>query len=343
MRIVVTGATGNIGTALLRVLSVATGVTEVVGVCRRPPATAPPRTRWVRADVGADDLGPAMEGADAVVHLAWAIQPSHDEARLRRTNVTGTGRVIAAAAAAGARVLIHVSSVGVYSPGPVDRAVDEEWPRDGVPSSSYSRHKAEVERLLDAAAGDVPGMRIVRVRPGLVFSRRAATGVRRLFVGPLVPRALLAPSRIPVVPRVDRLRFQAVHSDDVADALHRALTRDVAGAFNLAGDPVLDPDVLAAALGARAVPVPALLARAVVAATWHARLQSTSPGWLDLARAAPVMDTTRARTLLGWAPRVRSTDALRELLEGMADGAGAPTPPLSPIRHVPRFGGARPG
>jgi len=333
VRIVVTGATDNLGTALLRVLSVAPGVTEIVGVCRRPPAAAPPRTRWLRADVGLDDLAPAMDGADAVVHLAWAIQPSRDPRLLWRTNVVGTHRVAAAAAAAGAGVLVHGSSVGVYSRGPKDRAVDESWPRDGVPSSSYSRHKAEAERRVDAVEAGTP-MRVVRVRPGLVFSRRAATGVRRLFVGSLAPRALLAPGRIPLVPRVDRLRFQAVHSDDVAVAYHQAVVRRVTGAFNLAADPVLDPDVLAAALHARAVPVPRALLRAAVSVTWRARLQPTPPGWVDLALAAPFMDCRRARSLLGWEPATTSVDALLALLEGMAEGAGGPTPPLAPAPSV---------
>ncbi len=243
--------------------------------------------------------------------------------------------MIEAAIAAGVGAFVHGSSVGVYSRGPTDRAIDESWPRAGIPSSFYSRHKAEAERLLDDLARDVPAMRVVRMRPGLVFSRRAASGVRRLFLGRLAPRALLAPGRIPVVPRVARLRVQAVHSDDVADAYHRALTRRVDGAFNLAADPVLDPRAVAGALGAPAVPVPAAALRALVAATWRARLQPTPPGWLDLALGAPVMDCGRARALLGWEPRVASTEALRELLAGMADGAGHPTPPLAPAGTAP--------
>ena len=47
----------------------------------------------------------------------------------------------------------------------------------------------------------------------------------------------------------------------------------------------------------------------------------------------PTMDTTRARTELGWTPRYTSTEALLELLEGMRDPVGAPTPPLEPMRR----------
>lgn len=115
------------------------------------------------------------------------------------TNVDGTARMLAAAAAAGVGAVVVASSVGAYSPGPKDRAVDESWPTEGIPSSAYSRQKARVERLLDAFEADQPDVRIVRIRPGLVFQgsagseiaryleppgRRILTAIRGLVVGP---------------------------------------------------------------------------------------------------------------------------------------------------------------
>jgi UDP-glucose 4-epimerase len=88
--------------------------------------------------------------------------------------------------------LVYASSVGAYSPGPKDRRVDESWPTQGIPTSLYSRHKATVERELDRLASEQPRLRIVRLRPGLIFPRSAATEIRRLFVGPLLPRRLRA-------------------------------------------------------------------------------------------------------------------------------------------------------
>jgi hypothetical protein len=125
MRIVVTGATGNVGTAVLRALAADERVQEIVGLARRLPDWQNPRTRWVRADVAADPLEPHFAGADAVIHLAWLIQPSRDGAELERVNVAGSRRVFEAAAQAGAGALVHASSVGAYASGPKDRAVDE--------------------------------------------------------------------------------------------------------------------------------------------------------------------------------------------------------------------------
>lgn len=329
MRVVVTGATGNVGTSLMRALSADPAVTSVVGVARRRPDMPLPKVDWVAADVSGDDLTAPFAGADVVVHLAWLIQPSHRLAVVEATNVAGTKRVLDATAAAGAGALVYASSVGVYSPGPKDRRVDERWPTEGISTSFYSRHKAATERMLDHFEAEHLTTRVVRLRPGLIFKREAASGIRRLFLGGLLPPQLLKPSRIPVVPRTDRLVFQAVHTDDVAEAYRLAIVGEARGAFNVAADPVLGPDELGRILGARPVPVPAPVLRMAADISWKAHLQPTPPGWVDLAVETPIMDTGRARSELGWHPTRTAGEALCELLEGFADRAYGPTPPLA--------------
>ena len=328
MRVVVTGATGNVGTSVVRALAADPRVEEIVGVARRPPRWQPARTRWVTADVVTSPLEPLFEGADAVIHLAWLIQPSHDARALRAVNVDGSRRVFEAAARAGVEVLVHASSVGVYSPGPKDRRVDESWPRDGVPTSFYSRHKAEAERLLDELEGE---LRIVRVRSGLIFKREAASAIRRLFIGPLLPSPLVHPRLIPILPLPPGLALQAVHADDVGEAYRLAATTPGArGAYNVAAEPVLGATELGRLLGARPVTVPTRVVRALAKATWRARLQPTPPGWLDMGLGVPLMDSTRAREELGWEPRRSASDAVLELLDGLRRSAGLDTPPLAP-------------
>src|SRR5437868_1972462 len=120
MRVVVVGASGNVGTSVVAALSGDPGVEEIVGLARRRPALELPKLRWAQADVVEDDLVPRFRGADAVVHLAWAIQPQHDRELLGRINVEGSGRVFEATAAAGVGSLVYASSVGAYSVGPKD-------------------------------------------------------------------------------------------------------------------------------------------------------------------------------------------------------------------------------
>ncbi|MBV9839125.1 MAG: NAD-dependent epimerase/dehydratase family protein [Solirubrobacterales bacterium] len=329
MRVVLTGATGNVGTSVLEALDAEAGVEEIVAVARRAPGRSFERTSYQRADVIRSELAPIFQGADAVVHLAWLIQPGRDERVTHAVNVRGSERVFRAAVQAKVPAVIYASSVGAYSPGPKDRLVDESWPTEGIPSSFYARHKAAVERQLDRLEREQPQLRIVRMRPALIFKAQAATEIRRLFAGPLVPRSLLRPGLIPFVPDVSGLRFQAVHSLDVGDAYRRALLSDVRGPFNLAAEPPIGPAELAEVLAARRLRLPAKLLRGAAAATFALRLQPTEPGWVDMAFAVPLMDTARARAELGWEPRHTATDSLRELLDGMRAGVDYATPPLA--------------
>lgn len=339
MRIVIIGATGNIGTAVLRRLQRSEAVTEVVGVARRQPDQRAEPYRgvdWHLVDVSVagsvPELTGLLDGADAVLHLAWLLQPNHRERAIWSTNVDGLRRVLRAAEKAAVPHVVVVSSVGAYSRGPKHTRVGEEWPTGGVHTSHYGRQKAVDERLLDAFEQAHPDVVLTRVRPGLVFQRDAANEMVRYFVGPLLPVRWLGRVRIPVLPMPAQIASQAVHADDLADAIVRIIERRAPGAFNVAGEPVLDPRALAEVLGARrVVPVRLAVLRALVWLSWKLRLQRSDPGWIDIAANVPIMSTERARTELDWVPRHTSTDALREVLDGLAEDVGLrASPPLAP-------------
>lgn len=335
MRVVVTGASGNIGSAVLRRLS-ADGH-ELIGLSRRPPAPGfgGPDTTWHTADLTTDactsTLREAFSGADAVVHLAWGFQPSHDLRYLRELGIGGTRRVVEAVKATGIPHLVHMSSVGAYSPASDGRPVDESWPTEGVPSSPYSRHKAAAERILDdlERAG---GPLVTRLRPGIVGQRSAGSALSRYGVPGYLPTPLLdlALRHLPVLPLDRTLAIPMVHSDDVADAVARVVEQQATGAFNLAAEPPLTTDRIAAVLGARPIHVPAPLLRAAVSASWHLHLQQVDPGWVDLAFAVPLLDTTRARDVLGWRPAYDAEAVLAETVEGVRTAAADRSPVLRP-------------
>jgi nucleoside-diphosphate-sugar epimerase len=338
---VVVGASGNVGTALLRRLAGTAEVDEVVGVARRPPADGTPydTARWVACDIGAPGaattLADAFRGAAAVVHLAWQIQPSQQPKRLQRTNVHGSRNVAEATVRAGVPALVYASSVGAYQPGPKDRRVDETWPVGGVPGSVYSQQKGLVERILDAVEADNPNLRVVRVRTALVFQYDAGAQITRYFLGPWAPASLLRGRRVPIVPLPKIIKVQCVHAADVGDAYARAVLSDLRGPVNIAADPVLDPATIARVLSGRPVPLPVPVLTWAAALTWLARLQPSDPGWVWLARHAPLLDTTRARAELGWTPRYDAVTALTDLIDGMAAGAGTASPALRPRASVP--------
>ena len=331
MRVVVTGATGNVGTKVVQRLAADGDMSQVVGVARRRPRVPPSSVPVEPLDVATDDLHEVFARADVVVHLAWLFQPTHRPLVTWRTNALGTERVLDAAAKAGVGAIVHASSVGAYAPGPDDgRPVDESWPTHSQPTAAYGREKAYAERLLDIFELEHPDIRVVRMRPAFTFRRASASSQRRLFAGPFLPARVLDGGRLPVLPYPAGLQFQAIHTDDVAAAYHLAVVGDVHGAFNIASDPVLDGPSLARLLDARPLEVPEVLVRAAVAAGWHAHVVPAEPHLFDLFMRLPLMSTERARTQLGWEPRHDATEALREMLEGMSAGAGEGSAPLAP-------------
>ncbi|HEY5986568.1 MAG TPA: NAD-dependent epimerase/dehydratase family protein [Streptosporangiaceae bacterium] len=330
MRVVVVGATGNVGTSTVQALAADPRVSSILGLARRRPEWQPDKTEWAQADMSRDDLAPLLRGADAVVLLAWLFQPTRKPWVTWQVNVVGSARVLRAAADAGVPALVYSSSVGAYSPGPKDRAVDETWPTHSWPTAAYGREKAYVERLLDSFQADHPDTRVVRIRPAFIFKEEAAAEQRRLFAGPLLPGRVALPRLIPVVPDMPGLRFQAVHAADVAEAFRLAVLSEVKGPFNIAADPVIDASELGRILGARPVRTPVAALRTAVAVGWHLRVVPADPKLLDLLLRLPLMDTSRARAELGWSPRHSSTDAIRAFLGGLRHNAGMQTPPLAP-------------
>ncbi|WP_425956109.1 NAD-dependent epimerase/dehydratase family protein [Xylanimonas sp. McL0601] len=342
MRVVVVGATGNAGTALLRALVDDPAVTSVTGIARRlPDRTAAPYrdAHWVATDVGSDEpddvvverLAEVFRGADAVVHLAWLVQPNRDRELLRRTNVEGTRRVAEAAVRAGVPHLVVASSVGAYARAADDEPHGEDWPAGGIPTSHYSVDKAATERVLDDLEREHPELAVARVRPALIFQADAGAEVVRLFLGPLVPVRLLQLGRPPLLPLPAGLRLQAVHAADLADAYRRIVAGHARGAFNVAADDVLFArDVAGIVDHGRFLPIPPLLVRAAAALAYRAHAVAADPGWIDMAMSVPVMDTTRVRTELDWRPQHTAAAALDEVLTGMGIGHGARSAPLHP-------------
>jgi UDP-glucose 4-epimerase len=323
-RVVVTGATGNLGSSIVPAL-LASG-REVVSITRHRPTTQPwselDGVRWQTADVGVDVLDPAwFEGADAVIHLAWAIQPSHRPEEMFRTNITGTRRVIDAAVAANVPHIVHASSLGAYGAGERGAHANEAADTDGAALLDYSWQKAYVERLLDLVERDHPHTTVTRLRPAVVLGAAAAVRIHALFAGK-VPRRMVAAlaERAGSAP----IPFQVVHPDDVADAVVSILDRRFAGPVNLAAEGVLGGSPPGGRAGMRAV-------SALAAIGWRLRIVAAEPGWVRLAACAPVLDTGRALDELGWLPRWSAEAVLADFAAGLREPERERRRPAAPL------------
>lgn len=332
-RIVITGASGNVGTALLRRLIDDGNDYDIVGVSRREP---PPEGVYARADWHQVDLAePGVEirlhklfrGAACVVHLAWGFQPTRNTRYLDAVAINGSSAVLSAAHNAKVPHLVHMSSVGTYAAGRYGERVDETWSTAGIRSSAYSRAKSAVEKMLDGYEHRNPdGVGITRMRPGFIGQRDAAMGLRRYILPAYVDPRWVRFLR--VLPLDRGLCIPMVHADDVADACVRAIERCATGPFNLAGEPPVRRADIAKALRAWPVHVPAAVLGLLAEASWRARLQPIDRGWLEMMFSVPLVDTDRARTLLDWSPSWGSAELLADVIDGFLNGTGTRSPVL---------------
>lgn len=337
MRLVITGATGNIGTALLRLLRDDDEVTSLGAVATRLPPARPPydRAEWLACDLADRTCVPSltelMRDATTVVHLAWDILGSHRRRGQRRTNLLGTSHVVDSAVRAGVRQLVHLSSVAAYAPDPEHAAeVAEEWPTEGIPGNWYSADKVAAERLLDQLVRSGPISRVVRVRPPMVLQPDAAGELTRYVLGRLAPLVRHRLTRVPVVPLPGSLTAQVVHAEDVATLVWSAVRAGATGPYNVAAPPVLSAGEFARALHLRRVPAPAWLLRTGMELTAAARVQPLDSSWFDLLANVPLVSTRRARQDLGWRPRHRADALLDAVRQAAVTGAGAASERMAP-------------
>ncbi len=327
LTVAVTGPTGEIGLSTLRALDASARVGRVIGMARSPFRPAEhglsDKVAYRRGDVldrgSVDEL---VAGADVVIHLAFVIFGDREAAHA--INLEGSRNVFQATVAAGAERLVYTSSVAAYgfhrdNPQPLT----EEVPARGSDDFYYSAHKAELERVLDETlAGSGVGAWVFR--PCIVAGAGAPmlieTMVRSLPVYGQLRLARRIADQVPFLGPIlpdPGIEFQLVHTHDVAAALLAAVEgRGEPGRYNLAGRGALTLGRLARALGWLAVPVPG------VAVSSLGELLGRLPGmppeaaWLTAMRVPVLIDSTKARTELGWNPRWEAEATLEETIAG---------------------------
>lgn len=319
LTVAVTGPTGTFGLALMPLLQDDGRVDRVIGIARRPfdpAARGWSKLEYRRGDVrDAGALRAAFEGADVVVHLAFLITGGGRETT-RAINVEGTLNAFRAAADAGVERFVYASSVAAYGfhrDNPI--GIREDWATRPADSLFYAQEKAELEHLLHQEAAAHPKTALYLLRPPIVLGPDAVGGKASIpaVLAPLVHAAGAAWGHLPGLPAlVPDLPLQVIHQDDVAEALRLCVVGAGApGAYNIAADDAITLLDIARAIGLRPVRLPggpvAALARGIAKLPYL----PSSAQWVEALSHPAIMDTTKARTELGWRPRYTATESLR--------------------------------
>jgi UDP-glucose 4-epimerase len=325
LTVAVTGPTGEIGMSVVNALERDAGVDRVIGMARRPfdpDAHGWTKTSYQQGDIlDREAVDAFVADADVVVHLAFIVLGTREESQ--RVNVAGTRNVFEAAVAAERpRRLVYTSSVAAYgyhSDNPVP--LTEQTPVRGSAEHYYSEQKAACEAVL-AETTDGTSLEVFVLRPCIVAGPKA-TALADAMPWNSLPAALRSATKAVSVlkpPFPDPgTPMQLIHHDDVAAAIALAAgTSAPAGIYNIAGDGEVSLSDVATALGARPVRVPAITATIASAVIARLPFLPSSTEWLHAGRTSVVMDISKAKSVLGWAPRYTAAETLQAMAATVA-------------------------
>jgi len=304
MRVVVTGISSYLAHTLFPLLEADESVEKIRGLDIKPPPFRSEKLEFFSCDVRDPDIGRHLQGFDAVIHLAYIVMPIRDERKADDININGSKNVFRAAAAAGIKKIIHLSSVAAYGAWPdMPPLITEDVPVRGMPDFYYSRSKAAVELFLDGFEREHPGLVVTRLRPCI-------------FIGPTIENAVkrLIKSRVMTEYIGHKSRLQLVWDADVSAAVLLALHGEFRGAYNLAGDGSLSFRQMGKIMGVPTVPLPVRVARRALRIGFALGMSPINEGWVDVSMYSALMDTTKAKTELGWKPVYDTEGAFRQLL-----------------------------
>jgi len=330
MKYVITGGSGYIGGRLIELLTQRDD-TEVVNIDVRPPAIPRPRTRFVQMDIRDRGIRGLLESerADALVHLAFVLNPIRDEHRMYDIDVNGTDNVLEAASAAGIGQLLVASSTTAYGAFPDNPVpLTEEHPVRGLPGYEYARDKTEIDRLCQLWAARHPDRVMTIVRPTIVFGPNVDNYIVRFW------------STAPFFPVLDGRDpdWQFVHEEDVVDAMSRLLLERRAGIFNLTADGTIKLSEAAVLAGLKTRRMSTRLYRRIAKAAWALHLPNAEapPGQIDFLLYPWIASNEKIKAELDWTPRYTSRETFVETMRAkglLREGGGhAPAPqPAVPV------------
>jgi UDP-glucose 4-epimerase len=302
VRYLITGGSGYLGTRLVARLAERPETERVTVADLRPPPAFASNVAYEELDVRDRARARRLvehERPDALVHLAFVLNPIHDEHRMYEIDVGGTQNILEAASAAGTGHVLVTSSTtayGAFPDNPVPLA--EDHPVRGMPDFEYARDKAESDRLCQLWGCQHPDRTMTIVRPCIVFGPNVDNYIVRTFSDqPFF--ADLGGGDPPI---------QFVHEDDVVDALTGLLDGRHDGAFNVTPDDWMTVAECAELIGLRRVRVPFGPYRALAQALWRLHRSETPAGNLHFVRHPWVASNERIKAALGWTPRHSSRE-----------------------------------
>ena len=309
--VAMTGAGGYIGRQLILFLEKQAWCRKILGTDIVEPGIQSTKLEFHNCDIRDPLLREFWKGQSVgtMVHLAFVVDPIHDEKKMYDVNVNGTLNVLRICEDLNIGHIIVASSGTAYGAWPDNpQFLKEDDPiRLFPPKFSYAHHKGLIEQHCADFIRRHPEVVFNIVRPCVVYGPHTDNYLSRFLK--FMPALFLADGCDP--------DLQFIHEEDLAELFSLIIEKKVPGAFNAAGDGVVKFSEAGAMTGKKTLKIPRRFYSAFIWLLWHlhVKIVETPAGMVDYTAYSWVMDTTRAKDKLGWKPRYTSRETLRIMLE----------------------------
>jgi len=308
--VVITGAGGYIGQRLIEDLNSKKWCSKIYGIDINEPKVKSEKLHFEKKDVRDSELGSLWKDKkiDTLVHLAFIVNPMHDNKKMYDINVNGTLNIMKHAKALKVKHLIIASSgtaYGAWKDNPYP--IKESDPIRTFPETfNYAHHKGVLEKHIENFSKENPDIIVSTVRPSIVYGPNTENYLSRFI------------DTLPFIPLISGCdpKMQFVHEEDVADFFSLLIEKKVAGAFNLGGDGVIKFSEIAKMVNKRSIYTPTWVMKKIMQVLWTARLVTEAPpGIINYIKYEWVLDSEKAKKELGWKPEYTTKQTLRIMLD----------------------------
>jgi len=309
MKIFLSGSSSHLASVLLPLLCELREVSLIEGVDIKKNTFKHPKFNATTIDIRDPGISQIMKRCDTVIHLAFIVltstlkQQRKNRALIHNINVNGSINIFQHAANHHTKKIIHISSAVVYGAWPDNPdLIKETQARKIMHGFSYAEDKNEVEDWLDDFEKKT-NIKVIRLRPHVILGPKSQPFLISLIKQPFYPK----------LPEPQPLS-QCIWEDDVADAIVKALQRDISGIFNLAANPAISFKEMISITHKISIPLPIKLLSFIHRQLWKITGAGEEPGWLNGMPYSLAIDSTKAEKVLDWKAQYTTRQCIEKLI-----------------------------
>ena len=310
MKVAITGISSYLASEILPMLENNDSVSEILGLDIAERDYNSSKVVFKKRDVRDPQLEEDLKGYDAILHLAFIVDPLKDKKEMYSININGSRNVFECAIKAGVKKIVHASSVSAYGAFPDNPIpLTEDFPiRKMKKAFYYHDSKYAVEKIMDELEEKHQNVIFTRIRPHVFLGK----GIENFF------KTFFKSDRVFGLSS-DNL-WQFVYVTDVAKLFYLALIKDAPGAYNCGGDNPISIRDMGKELNKKVKNIPHQPTLGILVSLQKLRiLKKDLAGWVRISRYPIIVDSSKAKKILGWAPEFDTLGTVKQMIEDLKE------------------------